>query len=474
MAQLVELHDHTVLVNGLQDDLNNANDRLQRVTHENTRLLSIIEDLKTELRVARTVAAIHIEDDVLDVTFGPTPSASNVVMVPITMQLAAVANGGQTKEHIFERMDVDTCPGMDIPEIPANYYKTKWYISNREPLDQTGWIFPSQILKQLPGFKKLDEIGLMGKNLRCFGNNATDASGKSIAGFFVLGDFAYALFFEDVTNARRWSKNINNANNIIAPSLTSIATGSKSIGTLYAASYKDILKIIARHQKMADFRFDIANAYAECERGTTDVDDILAKCEIVSVLVYNQSKIDFQRRCEEHKAVYHSHDASAPCVICKEKNCDFGYEKHCFDCYVKQFPTIRFEILVRGAIDATFEGFIHNKVMPSSGLGKQCERQIDHRLQIGNTILAIETDEHAHKKRNKCDEIRRYNEFTSSFPHKFVFIRFNPHANMEDPYSKTNFKHKLGVLIRSITYHMHRIRVGLNVNKLETWTLFYC
>jgi len=116
-------------------------------------------------------------------------------------------------------------------------------------------------------------------------------------------------------------------------------------------------------------------------------------------------------------------------------------------CYVKQFPTIRFEILVRGAINATFEGFIHNKVMPSSGRDNECGRQIDHRLQIGNTILAIKTDEYGHAKRDKEDEKRRYNEFTSSFPHKFVFIRFNPHANMEQQHVKTDFKHKLGVLL---------------------------
>jgi len=160
-------------------------------------------------------------------------------------------------------------------------------------------------------------------------------------------------------------------------------------------------------------------------------------------------------------------------VVCKEKISDFGHAKHCFDCYVKQFPTIRFEILVRGAINATFEGFIHNKVMPSVVQGNECGRQIDHRLQIGNTILAIETDEHAHKDRDQVGEKRRYNEFTSSFPYKFVFIRFNPHANMEKEHAKTDFKHKLGVLMRSIRYQMSRIRAGSNVKKLEILTLFY-
>ena len=134
--------------------------------------------------------------------------------------------------------------------------------------------------------------------------------------------------------------------------------------------------------------------------------------------------------------------------------------------------TARLEHLVRDTINATFEGFIHNKIMPSSGRDDNCWRQIDHRLQIGNTILAIETDEHAQAKYDKDDEKRRYDEFTSTFPHKFVFIRFNPHANMEEQHVNTDFKRKLGVLMRSIRYQMHRIRAGWNLNKLEIWTLF--
>jgi hypothetical protein len=86
--------------------------------------------------------------------------------------------------------------------------------------------------------------------------------------------------------------------------------------------------------------------------------------------------------------------------------------------------------------------------------------------------LAVETDEHAHANYEKGYEERRYNEFTSTYPHKFVFIRFNPHANMEKKHAKTDFKHKLGVLMRSIRCQMLRIRAGSNVKKLEILTLF--
>ena len=108
MALLVELHDLKDLVDRLQYDLGIANDKLQRVTDDNKRLLAVVEDLKTELRVAQTVAAIHTEDQ--GITHGPTPSASDAVMAPITMQQAAVVEVGETKQHISVHMDVDAGP----------------------------------------------------------------------------------------------------------------------------------------------------------------------------------------------------------------------------------------------------------------------------------------------------------------------------------------------------------------------------
>ena len=376
------------LVKRLQDDLDcandkldSANDKLQCVTEENKRL-------KTELGAARTVIAAHTKGHQLSVTAAPTPDAcfSDVLMVPITMQVAAVAKAQETQEHILERMDVDTGSETDMCEIPATYYKTKWYFPNREPLDDIGWIFPGAILKVFPGLKNLDDTLFYGKNLRCLGDNAIDVSSMSIAGFFVLVDIIYALLCVHRSSANNWCNNLNNVNKIIAPSLTRTSDGVSNGTKPYVVSYKDALKIIGRHRNMANCVSDIANAYAECERGITHVVDVVGKCEVVSLLVYNQRQTEFHRLFEKQKALCDLHDASASCVVCKEKISDFGHAKHCFDCYVKQFPTIRFEILVRGAINATFEGFIHNKVMPSVVQGNECGRQIDHRLQIGNTI----------------------------------------------------------------------------------------
>jgi len=389
-----------------------------------------------ELRVARTFSAAHTTGNLLSVTPGPIPSASDVVMVPITMRPAAVVEGDETNEHIFERMDVDTGPGMDTCEIPAMCYKTKWYTPTWEPLHEIGWIFPAETLRPLPGLKKIDATLLFGKKIHRLVETAKNESGNSIAGFFLIVDVIHALFFAHRVSALNWCRRINNINNIIAPSLNSIPNGNSSGGTQYVASYVDALRIIVRYCKMTDVVFDIANAVVEGECAITNVDDILAKCEVVSLSVYHQRKIESQRLCEKQKAACDLHDISAPCVVCKGGISDFGYRQHCFDCYVKQFPAIRHEVLVRGVIDATFEGFIHNKVMPSCGRDKTCRRKIDHRLQIGNTILAVETDERAHTNYEKGYEERRYNEFASAFPHKFAFIRFNPNTNMEEPHAE--------------------------------------
>jgi len=127
-----------------------------------------------------------------------------------------------------------------------------------------------------------------------------------------------------------------------------------------------------------------------------------------------------------------------------------------------------FESLVREAIDTAFDGFIHNKTFRG-----ETEKRIDHRLLIGNTILAIETDEFGHRNYGEHKENVRYGEFLTKTSHKFVFIRFNCDANMESGNVKTDFKHKLGVLLHTIAFQMSRIRHGQNIQRLEIFTLFY-
>jgi len=132
---------------------------------------------------------------------------------------------------------------------------------------------------------------------------------------------------------------------------------------------------------------------------------------------------------------------------------------------ISKYNAIRLEYVVRNAIDTAFKGFIHNEVM----YGHQ--RRIDHRLLIGHTILAIETDENAHVAYKYEDE--RYEDFLETFSYKFVFVRFNPHTNKEEEGKKTDIQHKLRILLRTITTQIDRIKNGRNVSKLEIVKLFY-
>jgi len=134
---------------------------------------------------------------------------------------------------------------------------------------------------------------------------------------------------------------------------------------------------------------------------------------------------------------------------------------------------IRLETLVRNAIDGVFSGFIHNKTLCTGRLHSSHNRRIDHRLLMCKTILAIETDEYAHRSYTNASEMERYHDFMRSFDYKFVFIRFNPHANTEKRGRKTSFKHKLRVLMHNISIQMDRIRIGHNTKRLEIIKLFY-
>ena len=124
---------------------------------------------------------------------------------------------------------------------------------------------------------------------------------------------------------------------------------------------------------------------------------------------------------------------------------------------------------MREAIDIAFDGFIHNKAMRG-----ETEKRIDHRLLIDNTILAIETDEFAHQYYGETNEKERYDEFLTKTSYKFIFIRFNCDANRESGNAKTDLKHKLPVLLHTITTQMSRIRHGQNIQRLEILKLFCC
>jgi hypothetical protein len=125
--------------------------------------------------------------------------------------------------------------------------------------------------------------------------------------------------------------------------------------------------------------------------------------------------------------------------------------------------------MVRNHINENFEGFIHDKPLYTGNCDCTHRRRIDHRKLIGNTILAIETDEFGHRGYDKRDEEIRYDDLYMIHSGKWMFIRFNPDTNI----SKIDIEDKLEQLIETIGDCIHHIELGRNKELVEIIKL-YC
>jgi len=512
----------------LQDELDNAQNKLKIAGDEISQLRTVIKRLESKL------SAVHSKDSHL------------------------------TKEE--EPAFINTGVENGICDISQMYYKTEWYITGCRSRSSNviAWTLEAMVLKKMPGLHESDKNMLMGKRVRCFDEDAIYENGIDIGSFFVLSDMAEALIFEDVSCARRWSKNINKVANVLAASLTHIPSGNGNGGTLAVCSYVDALRLISRHPKINGRQLEAIIAYLGCQptqltkpqpahmqcvvqkecaiesaqhtnvnsssitnhieatrivhsnvefvndlwfqvpesvystgggsgehpqklrkcdskkRVIEHVNHAITDCDIISMAEWDKKKQETICSCGKLTVFCKLHGGSGLCVVCKDARFASCYDKHCVDCFVYNFPAdarslchvIQPENLVRAAINFSFKGFIHNKVIPTTSMSHM--RRIDHRLLIGNTILAVETDENAHRNYNKYDENHlRYHDFVSQLPYKFIFIRFNPHANMESLHAKTDIIHKIQILMYTITTHIDRIQKGRNVDRLEGIKLFY-
>jgi hypothetical protein len=102
--------------------------------------------------------------------------------------------------------------------------------------------------------------------------------------------------------------------------------------------------------------------------------------------------------------------------------------------------------MVRNVINANFEGFIHDRPLYTGNCDCSHRRRIDHRKLIGNTILAVETDEFGHRGYDQKDEEIRYDDLYMIYSGKWIFIRFNPDNNI----SKVDIDDKLAKLIETM------------------------
>jgi hypothetical protein len=150
------------------------------------------------------------------------------------------------------------------------------------------------------------------------------------------------------------------------------------------------------------------------------------------------------------------------------------YDGYCFRCFCDEFPhdervktKARVELRVRAYLNSHFAGFVHDHQMPTAHCVCDHRRRIDHRMEIGNTLLCIETDEHHHRNYDKDDESARYHDMLMGWGGKLVFIRFNPDGKgppLED---------RLERLHAEITRHIGRLERGENSALLEVWHLYY-
>ena len=180
------------------------------------------------------------------------------------------------------------------------------------------------------------------------------------------------------------------------------------------------------------------------------------------------------------KCVAHGGGKRCPnCIDWIDSRCgSVAYDGYCATCFKEIFPNDERskvvyrhtkEIMVRNIINQYFDGFIHDKPLYTGNCDCTHRRRIDHRKLIGNTILAIETDEFGHRGYDKKDEEIRYDDVYMIHSGKWIFIRFNPDTNV----SKIDIDDKLDKLIEIMNECIARIEKEENTELVEIIKL-YC
>lgn len=174
------------------------------------------------------------------------------------------------------------------------------------------------------------------------------------------------------------------------------------------------------------------------------------------------------------------------CIDWLDSRCgSIKYDGYCATCFKRLFPddprsTIIYEhtkeIMVRNAItemsetNELFKGFVHNRPLYTGNCDCTHRRRVDHRKLIGNTILAVETDEHAHQGYEEKDEEIRYDDLYMMHSGKWIYIRFNPDITRTD---KTDIEDRIDKLLEVMEEQMIRIMREENEELVEIIKLFY-
>jgi hypothetical protein len=180
------------------------------------------------------------------------------------------------------------------------------------------------------------------------------------------------------------------------------------------------------------------------------------------------------------KCMAHGGGARCPnCINWIDSRCgSIKYDGYCATCFKRCFPydarsqvvyAHTKEIMVRNKINSIFDGFTHDRPLYTGNCDCTHRRRIDHRKLIGNTILAIETDEFGHRGYDKNDEEIRYDDLYMIHSGKWIFIRFNPDSNV----SNVDIDDKLDTLIATMEECIDRIERDENTELVEIIKM-YC
>jgi hypothetical protein len=194
------------------------------------------------------------------------------------------------------------------------------------------------------------------------------------------------------------------------------------------------------------------------------------RCIVEGCVKRSQGKSD---KCGSHKGGLRCPN----CIDWIDSRCGSKkYDNYCATCFKYLFPNdprslIKYaqtkEIRVRNFINQHFDGFIHDKPLYTDNCDCSLKRRIDHRKLINGTMLAIETDEFAHRGYDPNDEEIRYDDLYMGHSGKYIYIRFNPDGG------KIDMEDKLEILRECIETQIDRIENDENTELVEIIKLFY-
>ena len=259
--------------------------------------------------------------------------------------------------------------------------------------------------------------------------------------------------------------------------------GCKADGMIDVRSIKCI--ICKRKQPTFNFEGESAKYCTDCKKD--DMIDVLnPKCITCNVkrpyFNFEGKPYKYCKSCSQEGMI------DVRSIKCKGTLCEtqvhFKYDGYCTHCFKHMFPNDprtknmynkTKEFIVREYINENFDGFEHDKVMHVGGCDCTNRHRIDHRILIGNTLLAIETDENQHKWYDKTSENERYDNMFMVHGGKWIWIRFNPDSYKDNNGIRKNpdIKSRLETLGKEIRKQMGRIKNDENTEMHEIIKLFY-